>query len=79
MSQIALPLSQPGQADRIIVGSANAAIVEALQAPEKWPFRIAILRGAFDISAMTIEAVKEFGLGNKDALRCKNMWTLGLA
>lgn len=45
MSQIALPLSQPGQADRIIVGSANAAIVEALQAPEKWPFRTAILRG----------------------------------
>lgn len=34
---------------------------------------------AFDISALTIEAVKEFGLGNKDALRCKNMWTLGLA
>lgn len=32
-----------------------------------------------DISAMTIEAVKDFGLGNKDALRCKNMWTLGLA
>ena len=34
---------------------------------------------AFDISALTIEAVKPFGLGNKDALRCKNMWTLGLA
>ncbi len=34
---------------------------------------------AFDISALTIEAVKDFGLGNKDALRCKNMWTLGLA
>ena len=34
---------------------------------------------AFDISAQTIEAVKPFGLGNKDALRCKNMWTLGLA
>ena len=34
---------------------------------------------AFDISALTIESVKEFGLGNKDALRCKNMWTLGLA
>ncbi len=32
-----------------------------------------------DISAMTVEAVKPFGLGNKDALRCKNMWTLGLA
>ena len=34
---------------------------------------------AFDISALTIEAVKPFGLGNKEALRCKNMWTLGLA
>ena len=34
---------------------------------------------AFDISALTIEAVKPFGLGNKDALRSKNMWTLGLA
>ncbi|WP_133365152.1 2-oxoacid:acceptor oxidoreductase subunit alpha [Qipengyuania sediminis] len=34
---------------------------------------------AFDISARTVEAVKPFGLGNKDALRCKNMWTLGLA
>ena len=31
-----------------------------------------------DISKMTLEAVKEFGLGNKEALRCKNMWTLGL-
>ncbi|MXP09247.1 2-oxoacid:acceptor oxidoreductase subunit alpha [Pseudoblastomonas halimionae] len=34
---------------------------------------------AFDISARTIEAVAPFGLGNKDALRSKNMWTLGLA
>ncbi len=34
---------------------------------------------AFDISERTIEAVKDFGLGNKEALRCKNMWTLGLA
>ncbi|MFN3517242.1 MAG: 2-oxoacid:acceptor oxidoreductase subunit alpha [Novosphingobium sp.] len=34
---------------------------------------------AFDISALTVEAVRPFGLGNKDALRCKNMWTLGLA
>jgi hypothetical protein len=30
-------------------------------------------------SALTLEAVKPFGLGNKEALRCKNMWTLGLA
>ncbi|WP_404481260.1 2-oxoacid:acceptor oxidoreductase subunit alpha [Novosphingobium sp. BL-52-GroH] len=34
---------------------------------------------AFDISALTMEAVKPFGLGMKEALRCKNMWTLGLA
>ncbi|APG62813.1 2-oxoglutarate ferredoxin oxidoreductase subunit alpha [Sphingorhabdus lutea] len=34
---------------------------------------------AFDISALTLESVKPFGLGNKEALRCKNMWTLGLS
>jgi 2-oxoglutarate ferredoxin oxidoreductase subunit alpha len=34
---------------------------------------------AFDISALTMESVKPYGLGNKEALRCKNMWTLGLA
>lgn len=33
----------------------------------------------FDISQRTLDAVKPFGLGNKEALRCKNMWTLGLA
>jgi 2-oxoglutarate/2-oxoacid ferredoxin oxidoreductase subunit alpha len=33
----------------------------------------------FNISQMTLDAVKPFGLGNKEALRCKNMWTLGLA
>lgn len=32
---------------------------------------------AIDISAMTMESVKEFGLSKKDALRCKNMWALG--
>jgi 2-oxoglutarate ferredoxin oxidoreductase subunit alpha len=32
-----------------------------------------------DMSTQTIEAVKPFGLGRKDALRCKNMWALGLA
>jgi len=34
---------------------------------------------ALNISQMTLDAVKPFGLGNKEALRCKNMWTLGLA
>src|SRR3546814_13962556 len=32
-----------------------------------------------NISQATMDAVKPFGLGNKEALRCKNMWTLGLA
>jgi 2-oxoglutarate ferredoxin oxidoreductase subunit alpha len=31
-----------------------------------------------DISALTMEAVKAQGLTNKESLRCKNMWTLGL-
>ncbi|MCB1686323.1 MAG: 2-oxoacid:acceptor oxidoreductase subunit alpha [Pseudomonadales bacterium] len=30
------------------------------------------------ISELTIEAVKPFGLGTKDSLRCKNFWALGL-
>ncbi|MBP6031554.1 MAG: 2-oxoacid:acceptor oxidoreductase subunit alpha [Sphingobium sp.] len=34
---------------------------------------------SFDISQLTMDSVKPFGLGNKEALRCKNMWTLGLA
>ncbi len=31
-----------------------------------------------DISDLTVEAVKPFGLGTKDAGRCKNFWALGL-
>ena len=31
-----------------------------------------------DMSRMTVEAVKEYGLTNKEALRSKNLWTLGL-
>ncbi len=47
MSQIALPLRRgPGRGpSRIVVGSANARIFEALAAPEAWPFRTAILTG----------------------------------
>jgi 2-oxoglutarate ferredoxin oxidoreductase subunit alpha len=33
----------------------------------------------FNISQLTLDAVKPFGLSNKEALRSKNMWTLGLA
>jgi 2-oxoglutarate ferredoxin oxidoreductase subunit alpha len=31
-----------------------------------------------DISALTVAAVEPYGLGTKDALRSKNLWTLGL-
>ncbi|MBA4009467.1 MAG: ATPase [Erythrobacter sp.] len=44
-SQIALPLSARGTVQRIVVGEANAAVIEALQAPERWPFRVAVLTG----------------------------------
>ena len=44
-SQIALPLSARGMVQRIVVGEANAAVIEALQHPERWPFHVAILTG----------------------------------
>lgn len=31
-----------------------------------------------DISKQTLDAVSELGLGKRDALRCKNLWSLGL-
>lgn len=33
---------------------------------------------SIDISQQVLAAVEPYGLGHKDALRCKNMWTLGL-
>jgi hypothetical protein len=46
-SQIALPLAAraPAGAQRIVVGNANATVIEALQAPERWPFHVAVLTG----------------------------------
>ena len=44
-SQIALPLAARGTAQRIVVGAANAAVIEALQHPERWPFHVAVLTG----------------------------------
>ena len=47
MSQIVLPLSPaPSGPPRIVVGSANAHVAEALGRPETWPFRTAVLLGA---------------------------------
>ena len=46
MSQIALPLSTGGGGpQRIVLGNANAAVAEALLAPESWPYRTAVLTG----------------------------------
>lgn len=46
MSQIALPLAAgSGGPARIIVGSANAHVAEALAHPSGWPFRTAVLTG----------------------------------
>lgn len=46
-SQIALPLAGhlPTNAQRLVIGSANAAVIEALQTPERWPFQVAVLIG----------------------------------
>lgn len=47
MSQIALPLAIGGDrgASRIVVGSANAQVIEALGRTSEWPFRTAVLFG----------------------------------
>lgn len=47
MSQIVLPLDLrcSGGADRIIVGQANQQVIDALERPETWPYRTAVLSG----------------------------------
>ncbi|KPF63392.1 HdaA/DnaA family protein [Porphyrobacter sp. AAP60] len=46
-SQIALPLAtrKDSAAQRIVIGNANAQVIEALQTPERWPFHVAVLSG----------------------------------
>lgn len=46
-SQIALPLSLEGKGapERIVIGDANAHVVEALRDPSRWPFGVAVLTG----------------------------------
>lgn len=46
-SQIALPLppAREGDPASIVIGDANAGVVDALRDPASWPFRTAILRG----------------------------------
>jgi len=46
MSQIALPLHAGGAGPgRIVIGNANATVLEACAVAETWPFRTAILAG----------------------------------
>lgn len=46
MGQIVLPLlARTGAPDRIVVGNANRAAIDALGAAQAWPFRTAILFG----------------------------------
>lgn len=46
MRQIALPLTPArGEAPRIVVGAANAAVVDALADAGNWPFSTAVLSG----------------------------------
>jgi len=46
MTQIVLPLQRvSGSPARIVLGSGNAAVAEALARPESWPFRTAVLTG----------------------------------
>lgn len=46
-SQIALPLVPAGSGEtrRIVVGEANAQVIDALQTPDSWPFNAAVLTG----------------------------------
>ena len=45
-AQIALPLEPGGEGPaRIVIGNANAAVIEALREPERWPFHAAVLTG----------------------------------
>jgi hypothetical protein len=46
-TQIALPLAgkAPRAAQRLVVGNANAQVIEALSDPQKWPFHVAVLTG----------------------------------
>ncbi|MBC2666607.1 ATPase [Novosphingobium flavum] len=45
MKQLPLPLSAGASPSRIVVGPANAAVVDAFARTDTWPFRTAVLAG----------------------------------
>lgn len=69
-SQIALPLASrtPAAAQRIIVGAANAPVIEALQEPTRWPFHVAVLSGP-PRSGKSLLARWAQGLAGADSLQ----------
>ncbi|WP_086616845.1 HdaA/DnaA family protein [Erythrobacter tepidarius] len=68
-SQIALPLAvrRTSQAQRIIVGAANAHVIEALRDPLGWPFHVAVLTGP-PRSGKSLLGRWAQGLAGEDAL-----------
>ena len=45
MRQLPLPLAAGAGPERIVVGNANARVIDAFARPETWPFRTAVLTG----------------------------------
>jgi len=45
MRQLPLPLAAGASPERIVVGSANANVIDAFACPETWPYRTAVLTG----------------------------------
>lgn len=85
MNPAALVTNLPDLADGgVLVADAGTFVPKNLRRAgyEASPLEDGSLAGyrlvAPDISRHTIEAVKPFGLGQKDSLRCRNMWALGL-
>ena len=45
MRQLPLPLASGATPERIVVGNANAPVLDAFAHPQNWPFRTAVLGG----------------------------------
>lgn len=77
-SQIALPLEPAASGpSRIVIGNANAHVIEALREPERWPFHAAVLTGPPRsgksllgrwASAQGIEVIDDADARDEDAL-----------
>ncbi len=71
MRQIALPLAARAgeRPSRIVVGSANAAVVEAFARADGWPFRTAVLTGPpRSGKSLLARWFVESGKGGRDAI-----------